>query len=144
MPRPRCSLSLLALSEVLIAHARCPITSRKLCLWLSVNFTAQVLAARALGQAPASYWLGSSEAEQRWMTANEEVVWGGGLSCCWIVWHTTDKLTTSAFIHHNTLDVLKCSCGELTARVSVLSPFGLRQKMSSWSVDWTNHEQCRK
>lgn len=69
MSYPSClgpaALSLLALSEVLIAHARCPITSRELCLWLSVNFTAQVLAARALGQAPASYWLGSSEAEQR-------------------------------------------------------------------------------
>lgn len=38
------------------------------------QLTTQVLAARALGQAPASYWLGSSQAEQRWVTANEEVV----------------------------------------------------------------------
>lgn len=63
------------------------------------QLTTQVLAACALGRAPASYWLDSSEAEQRRVTGNEgAVVVGvnGG--------RPIDKLTTSDFYSSTRLD----------------------------------------
>lgn len=105
-------------------------------LFMVINqLTTQVLAAWALGQAPASYWLGSSEAEQRWVTANEEGGGGrGGCVCCWIVWRTTDKLTTSAFIHHTRLGALKCSCYKLTTHLCTLNILPRGNKISSQTI----------
>lgn len=72
----------------------------------------QALAASVLGEAPASHWLGGSEAEQRWVTASEEVMEGKGggerESCHWVSWCTTDNLA-STYIRHTNFYALKSS-----------------------------------
>lgn len=97
-------LSVLLLSDVLIAPVWCPITSRKLCLWLSINLLHKSLQPGLLvrRQHPIG-WAAVRRNRDEWQLTREK--WGQ--CCCWIVWRTTDKLTTSVFMRHTRLGAHK-------------------------------------
>lgn len=98
----RADLSMPLLPDVLIAPVWCPITSRKLCLWLSINLLHKSLQPGLLvrRQHPIG-WTAVRRNRDEWQLTGKK--WGQ--CCCWIVWRTTDKLTT--FIHHTRLGARK-------------------------------------
>lgn len=107
------------LCDMLIAPVRCPVTRQKFCLWLSVNrlHKSKQLGLLVRRQHPIG-WTAVRRNRDEWQRTRK---WWegerGGQAYCWIAWWTTDKLTTSVFIHHTNPDPLKGSCRELNVCV---------------------------